>query len=448
MKRIGWILAVAVLATMAPAMPAHAWIITQTSPPDANVTGSAWVNIDHTSTADVFDIFKFFGTNNNGAPLVLSFVREAGDKNFLDLEEFMWNQETSPSHTWTAFSEVLSSGVLFADANAVAAQQFGGASRLGGTPVLSSDSRALGWSNASQPVAPASGFGIANQLVLSGLSIDASGVAVGGSFTLTELSAFVPEPATLGLIVVGGIALVLRRRRAGARRTAETSSRSPKATQGGSMFLRGLMVVGLGLLLLAGSSSAATISQASPAGNVASADWNISYVGGNIMVGLEANYMTPAQINSPILLLFMLDANDSALLSTGGKIELVNIGNTSDSNVTMHNSMTDVWRDFHVSVVNLTGFISANASLDNPAAVGNNQFATVSSDPLRLDFSGGTVPVGGAVNFSGIDINATGPANAFLPPTMFIVQLIPTPEPGTICLVTAGVLWLVRSRRK
>jgi hypothetical protein len=226
MKRASWIIAAALIAAVLPVVPAQAWIITQVNPDvQSGEAVAVAVPFDTTARSNVFELDKFFVKDPAGAaipgPIVLSFTRQAGDKDIIDIiDELILNLQVDQKRIWTDYHMALvvgdpalvaRGGVQFINPAAVMAwQQTGGATRLGGLP-SSADATQITWDGL--PTVPFGGFGDAplNQLVIRGLSMDASKVAVGETFFLKEWPT-VPEPATLALIAIGGVAMMLKRR--------------------------------------------------------------------------------------------------------------------------------------------------------------------------------------------------------------------------------------------
>jgi hypothetical protein len=201
------------------------------------------------------------------------------------------------------------------------------------------------------------------------------------------------------------------------------------------------------LAAMAAAAPAAVITQNDPADSLANADWKISYDGnGPARVGLRADYLSALMIGSPIILQFRLDANDLAG-SSGRGFQLVNYDNLDDPNATIRNSTGVPWTDFHILLVNLASLPylpHADANFVDPTGVVSSAFGSPAvATSTRLEFVGGPVPSGGTVSFADIVIDHNGAAGG-----IFYLKLIPTPEPGTLALVFAGAVGLVRLRRK
>lgn len=224
--RTWWLVAAAaVAAVVVPVLPAQAWIITQTNPdPQAGYSVAVVVPYSVAPGSDNIEIHKFFLQEPDPAnplPVTLTFTRQAGDQDVINIiDELILNLQSAQNRTWTDYHELivndpivsLRGGVTFISPDlATAWQQTGGAPRLGNSPVSATSSQ-IDWVDAAQPV-PAGLFGDAplNQLVLRGLLLDVSKLNVGESFQLMEWPT-VPEPGTVALIAVGGVALLVRRR--------------------------------------------------------------------------------------------------------------------------------------------------------------------------------------------------------------------------------------------
>ena len=122
------------------------------------------------------------------------------------------------------------------------------------------------------------------------------------------------------------------------------------------------------------------------------------------------------------------------------------------SRVTLDNDTTFAWTDYHVNVFMNSSFTLSNAVVYTPV----NWTATISQQPAwngsayegRIDYYAGTpVAIGDTLDFSYVMIFSG--ATQF----NFTQELIPTPEPGTLGLVTiSGLLLggfaLARRRRR
>lgn len=208
---------------------AEAWIITQIGPtPGAGYSESIVVPIDTYPGVDLIEIHKYYMERLVGSlpvPIVLQFTREDGDANVIKIiDEMILNLYTDvgPSQDWTDYHVLLISDpfdpnleVSFIDPNkARAVQAIGGPDRLGGDPSVIIDSNEIAWKTTdSNQYVPWGTFASApdNQLVLLGLQIDVSNLAVGETFEFKQWPT-TPEPATLALLAAG-ISVVVRRRR-------------------------------------------------------------------------------------------------------------------------------------------------------------------------------------------------------------------------------------------
>jgi hypothetical protein len=219
MKALIVVSIVAVLAACSTA--ANAWIITMTDPAsEAGLAETVVVPTDTKPGVDIIEIDKFY-LRGFVAPMavVMNFQRQAGDQNTISIvDEMVLNQTAAP---WDSYHELLLSepqgSVGFINsAGARAWQQTGGATRLGGVP-SSASSTEIDWhaGNAGQYVANGTfADAPANQLILTGISIDVSSIGVGGAFELKQWPTAVPEPATLSILAVMLGGLVTRRRKA------------------------------------------------------------------------------------------------------------------------------------------------------------------------------------------------------------------------------------------
>lgn len=201
---------------------ANAWIITQTDPiSGANIVEAIAVPIDTKNGVDIIELDKFYLPGfvfGQTSPEILKFVRQAGDQNTISIIDEMVLNQTNAS--WDSYHEVLLSepqgSVTFINSAAARAwQQTGGATRLGGTPVSATSTR-IDWLTADLSQHVANGTfadAPANQLILTGMAIDASSLDVGGAFYLKQWPTATPEPATLSILAVMLGGLVTRRNR-------------------------------------------------------------------------------------------------------------------------------------------------------------------------------------------------------------------------------------------
>jgi hypothetical protein len=210
-----------------------------------------------------------------------------------------------------------------------------------------------------------------------------------------------------------------------------------------------LGVVLAALVLWAPQAGAVMITQLEPDDSYADADWTISNDpnASVILVGLRVEYFKPEMIGSPVLLQFVLDAND--LDQTGGPkaIELVNYADFDDPNMTAINSTGVDWTDFHILLVNVPTYLAEYAAADF------TDIQTVDSDPFgapttangeRLEFDGATLSDGGsAALFRGVTMSHNGTEGG-----VFYIKLIPTPEPAALALLAAGAAVIVTRRRR
>ena len=208
-----------------------------------------------------------------------------------------------------------------------------------------------------------------------------------------------------------------------------------------------LAAVMIGLAAMAAVPAyAATITQIDPADSLANADWRIwSVSDSGIQVGFRCDMLSPQMMNSPVVLQFILDGNDTRPAAGPLPIHLVNYDNPADSNVVIRNFTGQPWLDFHFYVLNMNEALPmyAGASLTGLAGVGSSPFSLLDADASRLNFSGGSVPNGGAASFRGLTISDNGTNGG-----VFYLKLVPTPEPATLGLLLAGILGLVRFRRR
>src|ERR1035437_3686373 len=106
MKNTYWLI-VGVLFVM-PALPAHAWIITQVEPnPLAGQAVGLATHLAGPVGSDVFEIDKYFIVDPNDAasplPLTLRFVRQAGDQNLITIGEGMRTLQVCQNRVCTVF---------------------------------------------------------------------------------------------------------------------------------------------------------------------------------------------------------------------------------------------------------------------------------------------------------------------------------------------------------
>ena len=193
--------------------------------------------------------------------------------------------------------------------------------------------------------------------------------------------------------------------------------------------------------------SGVTITQIMPAvdSNWVDVVWSSSVVDGNVQVDLQKAFNTPEMMGNSMLLQFTLDAND-----VGKDIWIVHDGGDgNDVGEEVLNNTGVTWVDYHFYLVNVPIFPSSpfadaafvtDANLVTSDAFGDPDLLTAE----RIDFSGGPVPHGNAVHFTGIRITHNGAEG-----DIFSLKQIPIPEPGTLLLLVGGALALavVRKRR-
>ncbi|HUT59085.1 MAG TPA: PEP-CTERM sorting domain-containing protein [Phycisphaerae bacterium] len=215
-----------------------------------------------------------------------------------------------------------------------------------------------------------------------------------------------------------------------------------------SMHVR-IGVVLAAFVLLAPQAGAVMITQLDPDDSYADADWTISNEpnASVILVGLRVEYFKPEMIGSPVLLQFVLDANDLDLSGAPKDIHLVNYGDLDDPNVSLINSTGVTWEDFHVLLVNVPTYLAEYA------AAGFTDLAGVDSDPFgtptvsasdRLGFDGATLSDRGSeALLRGVHVEHNGTDGG-----VFYIKLIPTPEPATLALLVVGAAAIVTRRRR
>ena len=194
--------------------------------------------------------------------------------------------------------------------------------------------------------------------------------------------------------------------------------------------------------------SAVTITQTTPAvdSNWVDVIWSSSQVGGHIEVDLQKAFNTPGMMGSPVVLEFELDEGD-----LGREIWIVHDGGGgNDVGEEVLNNTGVIWWDYHLYLVNIPDIPSwpfadaefvTDANLVTSDAFGDPDQLTAD----RIDFSGGPVPDGNAVHFTGIRITHNGTEG-----DIFYLKQIPTPEPGTLLLLAAGAVAVIgrRARRR
>lgn len=194
--------------------------------------------------------------------------------------------------------------------------------------------------------------------------------------------------------------------------------------------------------------SAVTITQITPAvdSNWVDVIWSSSEVDGHIEVDLQKAFNTPGMMGNPVILEFELDEAD-----IGREIWIVHDGGDgNDVGEEVLNNTGVTWWDYHLYLVNIpdvpswpfadAGFVTdTNVTIITSDAFGAPDQVTAD----RIDFSGGPVGDGNTVHFSGIRITHNGSEG-----DIFYLKQIPTPEPGTLLLLAAGALAVVRKRRK
>ena len=103
---------------------------------------------------------------------------------------------------------------------------------------------------------------------------------------------------------------------------------------------------------------------------------------------------------------------------------------------TVTNDSTFVWTDYHIEISGSEGvsYVSGSATSD--------VFNTIIESGGTIDFyAPNSVPIGGDVTF---EFDIIIPAGGF----SFDISQTPTPEPGTIVLLSLGALALIRRRRR
>jgi hypothetical protein len=199
------------------------------------------------------------------------------------------------------------------------------------------------------------------------------------------------------------------------------------------------------LAAIAAPASAAIITQNEPAPSLATVNCKVSNDGnGRVLLGLEAEFLSMA--GAPVILQFRLDGND-VVGSLPRGFSLVNYDNLADPNVTILNSTGVAWQSFQMLLVNNPVFIPhADAAYAPGGGVGCDPFGSPAADSNSTAmFFGGDLSSGGAAMFTGIKIDDNGQDGG-----IFYLKLFPTPtpDPGTLALLSAGALGFVRLRRQ
>jgi hypothetical protein len=210
------------------AAPAYGWIIVQVIPePGAGYGEAVITQFDKRPDTDRLQIDKFYMGElpQNQTRFVLKFTREPNDAGIvklqivdemiLNLTTFNWNGyriglEFDPNGDGGGDDD----SVKFIDPNAARAwQQTGGATRLDGTPDLATNT-AIEWGTTiPSQIVPTGTFDDVpvNQLVLRKINIDVSKLEQGDWFQIVQWP--VPEPGTVSLLTLGGLAVMCRGRR-------------------------------------------------------------------------------------------------------------------------------------------------------------------------------------------------------------------------------------------
>ena len=96
-------LALAILLVAALTAPSYGWIITQESPAHgAGIAESVVVPFQSQGGVDLYEIHKYFMQDNY--PLVLKFVKQAGDHNTIEIvDESIINMMTQNPEIWSQY---------------------------------------------------------------------------------------------------------------------------------------------------------------------------------------------------------------------------------------------------------------------------------------------------------------------------------------------------------
>ena len=214
MKALSLTVIVALILSLS-SINANAWVVQQTEPSTgAGLAEAVAIPFATKPGVDIFEIDKFYlsGFVPDSMAVIMKFTRQAGDQNTITLsDEMILNMtQTNWDDYHLALLSVPEGSVSFINPSGASAwQQTGGATRLGGTP-LSATPIQIDWGTkdlTGQCVAHG-GFGDApnDQLILNGISIDVSQLAVGESFYLKQWPS-VPEPASMAILarLFGGL---------------------------------------------------------------------------------------------------------------------------------------------------------------------------------------------------------------------------------------------------
>jgi hypothetical protein len=181
---------------------------------------------------------------------------------------------------------------------------------------------------------------------------------------------------------------------------------------------------------------AAIIAQVNPSTSLADSTWSATDEPSDVKIDLVTNFKDPAMLGSPLMLKFTLEAND-----VGKPIWLVHGAGGTEA----QNNTGPAWNGFDMLLVNVSSVLPqyAGAGFDTTKTITSDKFSSVSVVADRIEFTGGTVANGTAVQFSNIWITHSGEAG-----DVFYLKQIPVPEPATLAVIALGGLGVLARRNR